>query len=98
MEHEIRWAQERFEEVLQSGHWLGNYINSLLEDHDTSEISFEKAEQFLSTERREFDKDLAIARRMYRVYPQLVLTDQHRETVAERGGEGHPQAQGQTVS
>jgi len=82
MDQEGRWAKERFNEVIESGHWLGNYVNSLLEEHETNGISFEKAGQLLATEKREFEKDLAIARRMLRVYGKLVTAEARAEPPA----------------
>ena len=73
MENERQWTQQRLAEVLQSGHWLGSYISSMLEEHETNGLSFDQANGLLATEKREFDRDLAIARRMYRVYGDLVV-------------------------
>lgn len=73
MENESRWTQQRLTEVLNSGHWLGSYISSMLEEHETNGLTFHQANELLATEKREFDRDLDVARRMYRVYGDLVV-------------------------
>jgi hypothetical protein len=66
-------ALSRFQGLIKSEHWLATYIKDLLSAHDLSAgIDFGTAEQLLSAEREQFDKDLAVARRMLRVYGKQV--------------------------
>jgi len=67
-------ALSRFQALIRSEHWLATYINDLLSAHDLSAgIDFSTAGQLLSAEREQFEKDLAIARRMLRVYGKQVM-------------------------
>ena len=69
-------ALSRFQGLLKSEHWLATYIKDLLSAHDLSAgIDFGTAEQLLSAEKEQFDKDLAVARRMLRVYGKQVTVD-----------------------
>ena len=69
-------ALSRFQGLIKSEHWLATYIKDLLSAHDLSAgIDFGTAEQLLSAEKEQFDKDLAIARRMMRVYGKQVTGD-----------------------
>jgi hypothetical protein len=69
-------ALSRFQGLMKSEHWLGTYIKDLLSAHDLSAgIDFGTAEQLLSAEKEQFDKDLAVARRMLRVYGRQVTGD-----------------------
>jgi len=66
-------ALSRFQGLIKSEHWLATYIKDLLSAHDLSAgIDFGTAEQLLSAEKDQFDKDLAVARRMLRVYGKQV--------------------------
>jgi hypothetical protein len=66
-------ALSRFQGLLKSEHWLSSYIKDLLSAHDLSAgVDFATAEQLLSAEKDQFEKDLAIARRMLRIYPKEV--------------------------
>jgi hypothetical protein len=59
----------RFQALKESQHWLAAYIEDLLTAHHLSGgIDFSAAEQLLSAERDQFEKDLAIAQRMLRLY------------------------------
>ena len=61
------------EETLGSQHWLGCYINDLLSAYAVSrDVTFSQAENLLAQARQAFEMDLATARRMYELYPQLV--------------------------
>lgn len=63
----------RFQALMKTEHWLASYIKDLLSAHDLSAgIDFGTAEQLLSAEKEQFEKDLDIARRMLRVYGKLV--------------------------
>jgi hypothetical protein len=69
-------ALSRFQGLIKSEHWLATYIKDLLSAHDLSAgIDFGTAEQLLSAEKEQFDKDLAVARRMLRVYGKQVTGD-----------------------
>jgi hypothetical protein len=69
-------ALSRFQGLMKSEHWLATYIKDLLSAHDLSAgIDFGTAEQLLSAEKDQFDKDLAVARRMLRVYGRQVSSD-----------------------
>jgi len=59
----------RFRALKKSQHWLAGFIEDLLSAHHLSGgIDFSAAEQLLSAEKDQFEKDLAIARRMLRLY------------------------------
>jgi hypothetical protein len=73
-------ALSRFNTLINSEHWLAMYVSDLLSAHELSDgIDFHTAEQLLSAEKQEFEKDLALARRMLRIYGRQVLeqTQQH---------------------
>lgn len=71
-------AGQRLSELLTTEHWLGDFISVLLSSHElNSGIDFPTAEKLLATEKAEFEHDLTIARRMYRLYP--------KQTTGERG-------------
>jgi hypothetical protein len=66
----------RLQSLMRSEHWLATYVGDLLSAHDLSAgIDFRTAEQLLAVEREQFEKDLAIARRMLRVYGKQVMAD-----------------------
>jgi hypothetical protein len=66
----------RMQNLMRSEHWLATYVSDLLSAHDLSAgIDFRTAEQLLAAEKEQFEKDLAIARRMLRVYGKLVMAD-----------------------
>ncbi len=69
-------ALSRFQSLMKSEHWLATYIRDLLSAHDLSGgLDFSAAEQLLSAEREQFEKDLTVARRMLRIYGKQVMTD-----------------------
>lgn len=69
-------ASSRFNSLIKSDHWLATYVKDLLSAHDLSAgIDFATAEQLLSAEKEQFEKDLATARRMLRVYGKQVTTE-----------------------
>ena len=71
-------ALSRFQGLMKSEHWLSSYIKDLLSAHDLSAgIDFGTAEQLLSAEKDQFEKDLVIARRMLRVYGKQVAVEAH---------------------
>ncbi len=66
-------AVVRLQEVLDSEHWLGNYVSVLLSCWElTGSVDFSTARELLDTEEKEFQRDLEVARRMYNLYPDLV--------------------------
>lgn len=72
LKHDRELAGQRLSELLSTEHWLGDYFSALLSAYDLNgDVDFTTAEKMLATERDEFEKDLAIARRMLRVYPKL---------------------------
>lgn len=69
-------ALSRFQALMKTEHWLATYIRDLLSAHDLSgSVDFSAAEQLLSAEREQFEKDMAVARRMLRIYGKQVLTE-----------------------
>lgn len=69
-------ALSRFQALMKSEHWLATYITDLLSAHDLSgSVDFSAAEQLLSAEREQFEKDLAVARRMVRIYGKQLVND-----------------------
>jgi len=63
----------RFQALKKSQHWLAAYIEDLLTTHHLSgSIDFSAAEQLLSAEKDQFEKDLAITRRMLRLYGEQI--------------------------
>jgi hypothetical protein len=74
-----------------SDHWLACYIRNLLQAYKMGKgIDFDTAEALLAQEKQAFEKELAMARKFYRLYPHLV--DQasqpgHVESPAQRTGE-----------
>ncbi|HTR36253.1 MAG TPA: hypothetical protein VMH80_10140 [Bryobacteraceae bacterium] len=66
----------RLQTLIKSEHWLASYVSDLLSAHDLSAgIDFRTAEQLLGAEKEQFERDLAIARRMLRIYGRQVLGD-----------------------
>ena len=69
-------ALARFQSLMKSEHWLATYIRDLLSAHDLSgSVDFSAAEQLLSAEKEQFEKDLAVARRMLRIYGKQVVSE-----------------------
>jgi len=69
-------ALSRFQSLMKSEHWLATYIRDLLSAHDLSGgLDFSAAEQLLSAEKEQFEKDITVARRMLRVYGKQVMTE-----------------------
>ena len=67
----------RFQALLKSEHWLATYIRDLLSAHDLSgNVDFSAAEQLLSAEKEQFEKDLAVTRRMLRIYGRQIVSEQ----------------------
>ena len=63
----------RFQALKKSQHWLAAYIEDLLSEyHLSGGIDFGAAEQLLSAEKDQFERDLAIARRMLRLYGEQI--------------------------
>ena len=69
-------ALSRFNSLMKSEHWLATYVKDLLSAHDLAAgVDFATAEQLLSAEKEQFDRDLAVARRMLRVYGKQVNSE-----------------------
>jgi hypothetical protein len=69
-------ALSRFQSLMKSEHWLATYIRDLLSAHDLSgSVDFSAAEQLLSAEKEQFEKDLTVARRMLRIYGKQVVSE-----------------------
>jgi len=63
----------RFQALKKSQHWLAAYIEDLLSAHHLSGgLDFGAAERLLSAEKTQFEKDLAVARRMLRLYGKQI--------------------------
>ena len=63
----------RFQALIESQHWSAAYIKELLiAHHRPGGIDFNAAEQLLSAEKNQLEKDLAIARRMLRLYGKQI--------------------------
>ena len=74
-------ALSRFQGLMKSEHWLATYIKDLLSANDLSAgIDFSTAEQLLTAEKDQFEKDLAIARKMLRVYGKQVSGEAYAAT------------------
>ena len=81
------WATfvQQLETIVAEGHWLGDYIKDLVNACDSLDgISFEHAHALLTQTRQLLEEDLAVARRMYRLYPQLVT--QGEEQLSDQAG------------
>jgi hypothetical protein len=77
-------AQSRFNNLINSEHWLAMYVSDLLSAHDLSGgIDFKTAEQILSAEKEEFEKDVAAARRILRIYGRQVLEETPQQSAAQ---------------
>lgn len=62
-------VQSRFQVLVKSQHWLGNYIANLVSAYERSgDVDFGMAERLLLAEKDQFERDLAVARRMLRLY------------------------------
>lgn len=73
----------RLQTLIKSEHWLASYVSDLLSAHDLSAgIDFRTAEQLLAAEKEQFERDLAIARRMLRIYGRQVVG----ESIAQNAG------------
>lgn len=69
---------------LDSDHWLASYINDLLNAHRLGNgLDFATAEMLLAQEKQTFEKELAIARKVYRLYPYLVDAAEPRAVASE---------------
>ena len=82
-------ALSRFHMLINSEHWLAMYVSDLLSAHDLSDgIDFKTAEQLLSAEKAEYEKDLATARRMLRIYGRQVLEANPHSAAAQASSSG----------
>ena len=66
----------QFQNLLRSDHWLASYVRDLLSAHELSAgIDFNAASQLLSAEKEQFERDLAVAKRMLRIYGRAVVEE-----------------------
>jgi hypothetical protein len=75
------FAPSAQEADLATQHWFPAFVNELLERYQAAGgITFEIVERVLEERKEAFVKDLEIARRMHRTYPQLFheTSAQHR--------------------
>jgi len=69
--HEQQSAPET--EMPDNDHWLACYIRNLLHNYKSNNgLDFATAEALLTQEKETFERELAMARRFYRLYPHLV--------------------------
>lgn len=74
---------QRLGQLIGDGHWVGGFVSDLVSASElTGGIDFATAEQLLATAKDEFEKELALARRMYRLYPELVTKTEHQNAVS----------------
>ena len=73
LEQDRQMATRRLEDLLGTEHWLGDFMSALLGSFELNgAIEFSTVEKLLATEKEEFERDLAIARKMFRLYPGLL--------------------------
>jgi hypothetical protein len=73
----------QFQNLIRSEHWLGSYVRDLLSAHELSAgIDFNAANQLLAAEKDQFERDLAVAKRMLRIYGRTVLEDSSMQQAA----------------
>jgi len=78
---------ERLSQLITSEHWMGNFVSDLVSAYELGGgIDFPTAEQLLATAKDEFNKELALARRMYRLYPDLVVREAEGRQVSAPEG------------
>ncbi len=69
---ELPWASFSHETGVGPEHWVSQFVDDLmLEVRAFGVITFDTAGRLLEQHRQTFERDLAIARRMVRNYPQL---------------------------
>lgn len=69
-------AMEQFTRLMKTEHWLRSYMSDLLGAHQIGHgLDFQTAELLLKQERESFETDLALAQRMYKMYPHLFRQD-----------------------
>lgn len=77
--------------LIDKDHWLTSYIHDLVQAFKLgSRIDFTTAEMLLAQEKQNFERELATARKIYRLYPQLVdehSRSSHVDTPPERSGD-----------
>jgi len=72
----------------EAGHWLHAFVSDVTSKLRASGgISFEGVEESLRRHREAVAKDIEIARRMYRVYPQLFSVEASRAAAAGSDGQ-----------
>lgn len=65
-------AAEQFARLLKTEHWLKSYMTDILGAHEIGNgLDFQTAELLLKQERESFEADLALAQKMYKMYPHL---------------------------
>ena len=68
-------AAEQFARLLRTDHWLKSYLTDLLGAHQANSLDFDTAELLLKQEKEAFDSDMAVAQRMYQLYPYMFRRD-----------------------
>lgn len=98
LEQDRQMAARRLENLLGTEHWLGSFIGVLLSSYEQDRaMEFTTAEKLLATEKEEFERDLAIARKMLRLYPNLLEAKPAAESKPDSGAEP-PQDQSHTAA
>jgi len=76
--------------VIDKEHWLASYIQELIKAFKPGHgIDFATAEMLLAREKQTFERELATARKIYRLYPGLIDEpgrSPHVDAAAERSG------------
>ena|SRR5437588_13130978 len=76
--------------LVDKEHWLASYIRELVEAFKPGNgIDFATAEMLLARQKEAFERELATAKKIYRLYPRLVdesNRSQHVDANAERSG------------
>jgi hypothetical protein len=76
--------------VVDKEHWLASYIHELVEAFKRNGgIDYAAAETLLAQSKQSFERELATARKIYRLYPRLIDESgrsQHVDASAERSG------------
>lgn len=76
--------------LIDKDHWLASYIHDLVQAFKLgNKIDFPTAEMLLAQEKQNFERELATAQKIYRLYPQLVNDpdrSHHAEPVPGQSG------------
>jgi len=68
-------AAEQFARLMKTDHWLKSYLSDLLGAHQANGLDFQTAELLLQQEKEAFEHDMAVAQRMYQIYPHMFRRD-----------------------